>query len=77
MESFVIRVWTPAEQERIASARDLRGLIEHIGSGERDAFRGAGELLAFLETRLGAKPEPGRLTLSSWPPVPASAEQVD
>jgi hypothetical protein len=51
VETFLIRIWTPAERYR------LRGLVEHIASGERDAFRGGGELLAVLELRLGRKAE--------------------
>jgi hypothetical protein len=52
VETFVIRVWTPAEQADDPERFRLRGLAEHIGSGEREAFRGARELLAFLEARL-------------------------
>jgi hypothetical protein len=55
VETFVIRIWTPAERDDDPQRYRLRGLVEHIGSGERDAFRGAGELLAFLETRLEPK----------------------
>ncbi len=57
VETFVIRIWTPAEQNDDPQRYRLRGFVEHIGSGERDAFRGAGELLAFLELRLDGKLE--------------------
>jgi hypothetical protein len=52
VETFVIRLWTPAERDDDPERHRLRGLVEHVGSGERDAFRGTSELLAFLELRL-------------------------
>ena len=57
VETFVIRIWTPAERDDDPQRYRLRGLVEHVGSGERDAFRGAGELLAILESRLEATPQ--------------------
>jgi hypothetical protein len=55
VETFVIRIWISAERDDELERYRLRGLAEHIGSGERRAFRGAGGLLAFLENRLQAK----------------------
>ena len=49
METFVIRVWTPAEPEQ-DGASGLRGHVEHVRLGERRPFDGGPELLAFLET---------------------------
>jgi hypothetical protein len=49
VETFVLRIWTPAEQEDTDQPLDLRGLAEHIRSGEHCAFRGTAELTAFLE----------------------------
>ncbi len=46
----MIRIWTPAGPDDDGESSRLRGLIEHIGSGDREAFRNAGELLAFLKT---------------------------
>ena len=57
VETFVMRVWTPAERADDPERYRLRGFIEHVGSGEREPFRGVGELLAFLEARLEGKPE--------------------
>jgi hypothetical protein len=57
VETFVIRIWTPAERDDDSERYRLRGLVEHIGSAERDAFRGGGELLACLELRLERKLE--------------------
>jgi hypothetical protein len=48
VETFVIRIWAPAERDDDPDRRRLRGVVEHIGHGERDTFRGEGELLAFL-----------------------------
>jgi hypothetical protein len=52
VETFVIRIWTPAERDDDPERFRLRGLIEHVGSAERDAFRCADELLAFLAAHL-------------------------
>ena len=57
VETFVIRIWTPAERDDDPERYRLRGLVEHVGSGERDAFRGAGERLAVLEARLDPMPK--------------------
>jgi hypothetical protein len=48
VETFVIRIWAPAERDDAPHPHRLRGVVEHIGCGERDTFRGEGELLAFL-----------------------------
>lgn len=52
VETFVIRVWTPAECVDDPERFRLRGVAEHVSSGERRAFEGAGELLAFVEARV-------------------------
>jgi hypothetical protein len=56
VETFVINIWTPAEHDDDPQRYRLRGFVQHIGSGKRDAFRGAGELLAFIEGRLERTP---------------------
>jgi hypothetical protein len=50
METYVIRMGT--RQERDASTGDgaLRGVVEHVGSGRREPFSDARELLAFLQS---------------------------
>lgn len=53
METFVVRVWMPAEPERDGSQR-LRGLLEHVCSGERRPFDGSRELIAHLEAAVVA-----------------------
>jgi hypothetical protein len=57
VETFVIRIWTPAERDDDPECSRLRGLVEHVGSAERDAFRSADELLAFLKARLEMQPQ--------------------
>lgn len=56
METFVVRIWTPAELDDPERFR-LRGRVEHVHSGEQETFRGAGELLGFLEARLDQRSE--------------------
>lgn len=53
METFVVRVWTPAEPEH-EDAQPLRGLVEHVRLGEQRRFDGAADLLAFLEAAVVA-----------------------
>ena len=50
METYVIRIGTRAESETATSHDELRGTVEHVGSGRREPFRGARELLAFLQS---------------------------
>jgi hypothetical protein len=48
METFVIQVRTQTEAATGTSVDELRGVVEHVGSGCRETFTNAGELLAFL-----------------------------
>lgn len=47
METFVVRVWTPAET-RAEGPFELHGIVEHVGSGEASRFRGSAELFEAL-----------------------------
>lgn len=48
----MVRLWLPgAEQDR----GDLRGVVEHVGTGDAGTFVGLGDLAAFLG-RHGAVP---------------------
>ena len=49
METFVIQIPTQPERTTEASGDELRGVVEHVGTGRRRPFTGASELLAFLE----------------------------
>jgi hypothetical protein len=48
METFVIQLPTPAEHAAEPGAHELRGVVEHVGSGRRQPFRNMRELLAFM-----------------------------
>jgi hypothetical protein len=50
MDTYVIQIGARPEGEAAASGGDLRGTVEHVGSGRREPFRDARELLAFLQT---------------------------
>jgi hypothetical protein len=47
METFVIQIWNQAEKAE-ASGDELRGFVEHLGSGRRESFRDERELLSYL-----------------------------
>jgi hypothetical protein len=47
VETFVVQICVPTDDVEPGGGR-LPGFVEHVGSGRRAAFRGAGELLAFL-----------------------------
>jgi hypothetical protein len=51
METFVVRAWRAAADVRSDvddAAHELRGVVEHIGSGDSIPFRDADELVQFL-----------------------------
>lgn len=50
METFVIRVWVPANDGGAPSepVGTLHGIVEHIGSGRRTPFTGHEQLCEFI-----------------------------
>lgn len=51
METFVVRAWRAAAEDRVdvdGGDDRLRGVVEHIASGESIPFRDAAELVSFL-----------------------------
>jgi hypothetical protein len=48
VETFVIQIPTPADCTAETGAEELRGVVEHVGSGRRQPFADTRELLAFL-----------------------------
>jgi len=51
METFVVRAWRAATEVRTDvddGDHSLRGVVEHIGSGDSIPFRDADELVRFL-----------------------------
>jgi hypothetical protein len=55
METYVVQIWIPSEEE--GSRGDLRGFVEHVGSGRREPFRNSGEFLAFFEALQATQPQ--------------------
>jgi hypothetical protein len=49
VETFIVRVWTPADGHPAADP-GLHGEVKHISSGAASGFNGGEELLAFLAT---------------------------
>jgi hypothetical protein len=49
VETFVVRIWAAVEASGNPERLLLRGLVEHVRGGERRAFCGSPELIAFLE----------------------------
>jgi hypothetical protein len=49
MQTFVVRIWSAADGKAETDLPPIRGLVEHVASGAKSAFRGAPELVAFLE----------------------------
>ncbi len=54
METFVVRVWVPAEGEETEEPARMRGSVNHVGSGSSDPFRGIDELLALLRSGIAS-----------------------
>jgi hypothetical protein len=50
METFVVRIWVPAEVADAIPA-DLNGVVEHVGSGQWRCrrFASSTELLTFID----------------------------
>lgn len=46
MQTFLVRVWTPAAG--IDGPADLRGVVEHVGSGRRRTFRSERDAVVFI-----------------------------
>jgi hypothetical protein len=55
METFVIQIPTRPENSTEAGEDELRGVVEHVGSGCRETFTNDGELLAFLHSHHQAR----------------------
>jgi hypothetical protein len=51
METFLVRVWTPAGGEPAAG---LRGTVRHLSTGDERSFADPEVLLAFLHDASGA-----------------------
>jgi len=56
VETYVVQIWTRSDEEGPRRG-DLRGFVEHVGSGRREPFRDAGELLALFQTQQDPQPQ--------------------
>ena len=53
METFVVRIWAPADAREADRTRTgLQGRLEHVPSGRRLVFRGTHELGALIVDEL-------------------------
>jgi len=50
MQTFIVRVWTPAD-DQVPPESSLHGKVSHVESGRTSSFAGSDELLAFLAAR--------------------------
>jgi hypothetical protein len=65
VETFVVQIWHPAN-DSTADGADLRGFVQHVGSGRREAFRGVSALIVFLEVHRQPKQEETELDGRSY-----------
>jgi hypothetical protein len=49
MQTFLVRVWTPAEGHPASEPQRLRGVVEHVATRRSRPFQGEPDLLAFIE----------------------------
>jgi hypothetical protein len=50
MDTFVLRLWTPATQaEQAAAVRTTHGTAHHVGSGRSEIFRDGRQLVRLIE----------------------------
>jgi hypothetical protein len=59
METFVIQIPTPAEGGNEPSPQELRGVVEHVGSGRRQPFADMRELEVLLRAGYQSVPKEG------------------
>jgi hypothetical protein len=49
MQTFLVRVWTPAAGEEDEERPRLSGMVEHVASRRRETFQGELDLLDFIQ----------------------------
>jgi len=54
MQTFLVRVWTPAAGEEDDERLRLSGVVEHVASRRRGTFQGELDLLDFIQGCLQA-----------------------
>jgi hypothetical protein len=50
VQTFLVRVWTPAAGSDAPG--DLRGVVEHVGTGRRRTFRSERDAVVFIRNCL-------------------------
>lgn len=58
MDTFVVRVWVPAATGELETDPGIRGVVEHVASGQASAFVGREQLVAFIRANLGLRTRP-------------------
>ena len=48
MDTFVIRVWMPADEPALGRRDGMRGIVEHVADGNLMMFDAPEQLLAFI-----------------------------
>jgi hypothetical protein len=49
MDTFVVRIWMPAEDLAPEERLDMRGIVEHVADGNLMVFEAPDQLLAFIQ----------------------------
>jgi hypothetical protein len=49
MQTFLVRVWTPAAGEEDDERPRFNGVVEHVASQRRETFQGELDLLDFIQ----------------------------
>jgi hypothetical protein len=57
MQTFLVRVWTPAAGEAGGVPAGIRGVVEHVGSRRSRPFEGEHDLVRFFEDCLQDRQE--------------------
>ena len=66
MDTFIVRLWTPADARADADVSGFRGTVHHVASGRTTTFRNGEQMLELLrDLRLLSGDELGRAETSS------------
>jgi hypothetical protein len=57
MQTFLVRVWTPAAGEEDDERLHFRGVVEHVASQRKGTFQGELDLLDFIQGCIQAPQE--------------------
>jgi len=54
MDTFVIRIWVPANEPAPTHQDGMRGIVEHVADGSLMMFDAPDQLLAFINDSVGS-----------------------